>query len=170
MEPVSVKCLTQVRAHTHVHTQTQGQWANTCSLRQHTEPVWYLSSLIKPVRMILCTDEDSFAIRVIAPSHLPMQSKEEPYIFNYITYFTAMCRNLMEMNILLNSIQYSINEYTFKSIEVWTTYVLYDFTLSNFYSPGAVKLPELSKQNSLNIPHFTRLLLLLLLLVTTIYC
>lgn len=84
MEPVSVKRLTQVCTHTRIQKLTHRQRANTCSLRQHTELVLDLSSLIKPIRMILCTDEDNLAILVVALSHMPMQLEEDVHILNYI--------------------------------------------------------------------------------------
>lgn len=70
------------------------------------EPALDLSSLIKPIRMMLCTDEDNLAILVLALLHMNMQSKEDPLVFNYIIYCTATCRNSMEMNIRIQFIQF----------------------------------------------------------------
>lgn len=58
---VSVKCLRQVCVNNHIHTDTRTVQHNTCSRRQHTELVLDLSSVMKPIRIILCTDEDSTA-------------------------------------------------------------------------------------------------------------
>lgn len=56
-----------------------------------------LSSLIKPIRVILCTDEDNPAILVLALSQIPIQSKETgTHVSNCIVNGPALIFNRNE--------------------------------------------------------------------------